>query len=231
MLTRTVRRYVIALSIVVFLVALYTVAGFWAVPHFLRSGLTDFVNTHYQRKVSLGDIRFNPYTFTLDVADFSLPDTDGEPMVAFGRLHVDLEIVSLWRLGPSFREIVLERPLVRTVVRHDGSLNLADLGKGFPPSPKQPPPKPSEPMRLFIDRFAVIAGAGTFADLSHATPFRAEFKPIAFELRNFSTRAKANTGGGNEYSLTAASPEGERLDWNGSFLLEPLSSHGTGIAP
>ena len=228
MLTRTTKRYVIALSIVVFLVALYTVAGFWAVPHFLRSGLTDFVNTHYQRKVAIGDIRFNPYTFKLDIADFSLPDADGEPMLAFGRLHVDLELVSLVRLGPYFREIVLERPLVRTVVRHDGSLNLADLGKGFPPpSPQAPPPKPSEPMRLFIDRFAVISGGGTFEDLSHATPFRAEFKPIAFELHNFSTRAKTNTGGGNEYSLTAASPEGERLDWSGTFLLEPLSSHGT----
>src|SRR5580658_6401952 len=145
MLTRTTKRYVIALSIVVFLVALYTVAGFWAVPHFLRSGLTDFVNTHYQRKVSLGDIRSNPYTFKLDVADFSLPDADGEPMLAFGRLHIDLELVSLIRLGPYFREIVLERPLVRTVVRHDGSLNLADLGKGFPPSPKEPPPKEETP--------------------------------------------------------------------------------------
>jgi hypothetical protein len=228
MLTRTTKRYVIAFSVVVFLVALYTVAGFWAVPHFLRSGLTDFVNTHYQRKVAIGDIRFNPYTFKLDVADFSLPDTDGQPMLAFGRLHVDLELVSLVRLGPYFREIELERPLVRTVVRRDGSLNLADLGKGFPPSaPKVPPPKPSEPLRLFIDRFAVIAGGGTFEDLSHATPFHAEFKPIAFELHNFSTRAKTNTGGGNEYSLTAASPEGERLDWNGTFLLQPLSSHGT----
>ncbi len=82
-------------------------------------------------------------------------------------------------------------------------------------------------MRLFIDRFAVIAGSGTFEDLSHATPFKAELKPIVFELRNFSTRAKTNTNDGNEYSLTAASSEGERLDWNGSFLLEPLSSHGT----
>ena len=63
MLTRTTKRYVIALSIVVFLVALYTVAGFWAVPHFLRSGLTDFVSTHYKRKLALGEIRFNPYTF------------------------------------------------------------------------------------------------------------------------------------------------------------------------
>jgi Domain of Unknown Function (DUF748) len=228
MLTRTTKRYVIALCIVVFLVALYTVAGFWAVPHFLRSGLTDFVSTHYKRKLSLGEIRFNPYTFTLDVADLSLPDSDGERMLAFGRLHVDLEIISLLRLGPSFHEIVLERPLVRTVVRRDGSLNLADLGKGFASAPPAtPPPKPSEPMRLFIDRFAVIAGGGTFEDLSHATPFRAEFKPIAFELHKFSTRAKANSGDSNEYSLTAASPEGERLDWSGVFLLEPLSSHGT----
>lgn len=228
MLTRTTKRYVIALSIVVFLVALYTVAGFWAVPHFLRSGLTDFVSTHYKRKLSLGEIRFNPYTFTLDVADLSLPDSDGEPMLAFGRLHVDLEIISLLRLGPSFHEIVLERPLVHTVVRRDGSLNLADLGKGFASAPPAtPPPKPSEPMRLFIDRFAVVAGGGTFEDLSHAMPFRAEFKPIAFELRKFSTRAKANSGDSNEYSLTAASPEGERLEWNGVFLLEPLSSHGT----
>ena len=122
MLTRTTKRYAIALSIVVFLVALYTVAGFWAVPHFLRSGLTDFVSTHYKRKLSLGEIRFNPYTFTLDVADLSLPDSDGEPMLAFGRLHADLEIISLLRLGPSFHEIVLERPSVRTVVRRDGSL-------------------------------------------------------------------------------------------------------------
>ena len=226
MLTRTARRYVIALSIVVLLVALYAVAGFWAVPHFLRSGVSDFVSSHYKRRVAIGDIRFNPFTFKLDISDFSLPDRDGRPMLGFGRLHVDLELVSLFKLGPSFREIELERPLIRTVVRPDGTLNLADLGKGFE-SKTPPPPKPSEPMRLFIDRFAVLAGAGTFEDLSHPTPFRAEFKPITFELHNFSTRAKPGTNDHNEYSLTAASPQGERLEWTGEFLLEPVSSHGT----
>jgi hypothetical protein len=228
MVTRTVRRYVIALSVVVLVVVLYAVAGFWAVPHFLRSGLNDFVSTHYKRQLTLGEIRFNPFTFKLDVNDFSLPDSDGQPMLGFGLLHVDLEVKSLFKLGPSFREIVLDRPLIRTVVRRDGTLNLADLGKGFPPAPANaPPPKPSEPMRLFIDRFAVLGGGGTFEDLSHATPFRAEFKPIAFELRNFSTRAKKDAHDDNEYSLNAASPQGERLTWNGTILLEPLSSHGT----
>jgi len=228
MLTRTVRRYVIALSIVVILIGLYAVAGFWAVPHYLRSGLTDFVGTHYKRQLALGEIRFNPFTFTLDVSNFSLPDSDGQPLLAFGRLHVDLEVKSLFKLGPAFHEIVLERPKVRTVVRRDGTLNLADLGKGFASEPApQPPPKPSEPMRLYIDRLAVIDGGGTFEDLSHATPFRAELKPIAFELRNFSTRAKPGAGKDNEYTLTASSPQGERLDWSGTILLEPLASHGT----
>jgi hypothetical protein len=227
MITRTVRRYVIAASVLVLLVALYAVAGFWAVPHFLRTGLTDFVSTHYQRQLALGEIHFNPFTFKLDVSDFSLPDSDGQPMLAFGRLHVDLEIKSLFKLGPSFREILLERPLVRTVVRHDGTLNLADLGKGFASTPPATPPKSTQPMRLYIDRFAVIAGGGTFEDLSHATPFRAELKPIAFELHNFSSRARKDATGDNEYSLSAASPQGERLNWAGTILLEPLSSHGT----
>ncbi len=227
-LTRTVRRYLIALSVVVLLLALYSLAGFWAVPHFLRSGLSDFVRSHYGRTLSLGDIRFNPFSFTLDISDFSLPDRDGEPMLAFSRLHVDAQLKSLFKLGPSFREIVLERPAVRAVVRPDGTLNLADLGKGFA---TKPPPAPSakstEPMRLFIDRLAVTFGGATFEDLSHAKPFRADFKPITFELRNFNTRAKASPNDNNEYSLTAASPQGERIEWNGRILLEPVSSHGT----
>jgi hypothetical protein len=227
MLTRTIRRYVIALSIVALLVGLYALAGFWAVPHFLRSGLSDFVSTHYKRSLGLGDIRFNPFTFKLDVSNFSLPDSDGQPMLAFGRLHVDLEVKSLLKLGPSFREIVLEEPRIRTVIRPDGTLNLADLGKGFAQQPKAKPAKPAEPMRLFIDRFAVVAGGASFEDLSHTTPFRAQFQPIAFELRNFSTRAKSSTDTENEYVLTAASPQGERLEWNGKVLLEPVSSHGT----
>src|SRR5581483_5395489 len=195
-----------AVSIVVLLIAVYAAVGFWAVPHFLRSGLTGFVSTHYKRALTLGEIRFNPFTFTLDVSDLSLPDSDGHPMLAFGRLHVDLEMKSLFKLGPSFREIVLERPQVRAVIRPDGALNLADLGKGFAPQPKSV--KPAESARLYIDRFEVIAGGASFEDLSHTTPFRAQFEPIAFELRNFSTRAKSGTDDENEYVLTAASPQG-----------------------
>jgi hypothetical protein len=105
------------------------------------------------------------------------------------------------------------------VIRPDGALNLADLGQGFASAPAKPQQK-SEPLRLFIQRLAVISGAAAFEDRTR--PFHAEFKPIAFELRDFSTTAKT----GNDYTLNAASPEGERLTWSGTVHLEPLSSHG-----
>jgi uncharacterized protein involved in outer membrane biogenesis len=215
------RRYIIALAVVFLLVCLYAAAGFLAVPYFARKLAVDFVRSHYARTLTLGEIHFNPFTLTLDVRGARLPDADGQTLLSFERLHVETRFASLWRFAPSFREIVLEQPYVRAVLRPGGELNLADLGKGFAPAPK--PQQPSPPLKLYIDRLAVITGSATFEDRTRAQPFRADFKPIGFELRNFSTRA----GEGNLYALNAASPEGERLIWNGTVQLSPVASHGT----
>src|SRR5262249_31388525 len=151
------------------------------VPHFARQGASDFVRSHYERTLTLGDIRFNPFTLNLDVTGVSLPDADGQTMLSFDRLHVGLQLASLWHLGPSFNEILLERPYLRAGMRRDGELNLAALGKGFPPPPVGEQNK-SGPVRLYIGRLAVINGSTTFEDRTRPTPFRADFKPIAFEL-------------------------------------------------
>jgi hypothetical protein len=107
------------------------------------------------------------------------------------------------------------------VIRHGGALNLADLGKGFPEQPSKPPQE-LKPARLYIERLAVTAGSSTFEDLTRPTPFEADFDPITFELRDFSTVG----AGGSAYALTAASEQGERLTWNGTLRLAPLSSQG-----
>ena len=214
------RRYLIGLLIVLVLVGAYAALGFLAVPYFVRKQSVDFVRTHYGRTLSIGEIHFNPFTLTLDIRRVALPDADHQTLLSFGHLRVALQLASIWRLGPSFGDILLEQPYVRAVLRPGGELNLADLGKGFPPSPPQP--KPAPPPRLYIRRLAVLAGTAVFEDRTHPTPFRAEFKPIVFELRDFSTRAVT----GNGYALEAASPEGERLLWNGTMRLAPLASRG-----
>jgi len=219
------RRYLIGLGIVLVVVGAYAAAGFLAVPYFVRKGALDFVRTHYARTLSIGEVRFNPFTLTLDVRRVALPDADRRTLLAFERLRVALQLASLWRLGPSLSEIRLEKPYVRALIRPDGELNLADLGKGFPPpSPeKQREAQNAPPPRLYIQRLAVLDGTAVFEDRSRPTPFSAELKPIIFELRDFSTRG-AKDGG---YALEAASTEGERLVWNGTVHLAPLGSRGT----
>src|SRR5690348_11987286 len=182
------RRRIIALAVAAVLIVAYAVAGFVAVPHYGRQAAVDFVRTHYGRTLAVRDVRFNPFTLNLDVTGLALPDADGRTMIGFDRLHVGLQLATLWRLGPSFGEIVLEHPYVLAVQRPGGELNLADLGKGFAPAPPQPAAK-SKPLRLYIGRLQVVNGDATFEDRSRATPFRADFTPIAFELRDFSTTA------------------------------------------
>src|SRR5579885_1317897 len=114
------KRVLLAAAVIAVLVALYALLGFLAVPHVVRSELTGYLDTHYHRRVALGDIRFNPFTLTLDVRGLSVPDADGTPMIGADLLHVELSIASLWRRAASFRDIRIERPFVRAIVRPDG---------------------------------------------------------------------------------------------------------------
>jgi hypothetical protein len=202
------------------LVLLYAGFGFLMVPRLIRSNAQSFVSEHYHRQLALGDIRFNPFSLRLDIRDLALPDADGQPMLAFRHLLVDLTVASIWRRGPSFQTILLEQPFARTVIRPDGTLNFSDLA--LPPSPQAKPEPNPKPVRLFINRFSVLGGNVAFEDHAHPSAFRAEIKPIAFDLTNFSTVSKE---GGN-YELTASSDAGERFSWSGSLSSYPLASHG-----
>ena len=219
-MTRAVRNWLVLAAVVAVFTIAYAVAGFYGVPVLARSQLLSFISEHYGRQASIGDIRFNPFTFDLEARDFNLPDADRQPMLAFGRLRLDLDLSSIWRAAPSFGAIEIDRPYVRTLIRPDGSLNLADLAKPFESNEPSPP---AAPARLFVDRFTVTGGETRFEDRSRPTPFQALLQPITFELRDFSTTGKT----GNAYALTASSAAGERFGWQGTFTVAPLASRRT----
>src|SRR3981081_212506 len=121
MMVRTRRMLLwIALPALV-LVLLYTVLGFFLVPHLIRSGVHDFVTKNYHRDVAIGDVRFNPYTLRLAVRDFGLPDEGGQPMLSFRHLLVDLTVASVWRRGPDFESILLDTPFARGWIKAEGT--------------------------------------------------------------------------------------------------------------
>ncbi|MGA7538900.1 MAG: DUF748 domain-containing protein, partial [Steroidobacteraceae bacterium] len=216
------RRYLVILAMLAGLAALYAAVGFLLVPRWTRSELVGLTARDYGRKLSIGDVRFNPFTWTLQITDFSFPDADGRPMIAFGRLELALGISSVAHLAPSLSEIVLDDPRVRAVVRRDGTLNLADLEKPFAQPATAKPTRPGKPFELLVDRLAVENGSATYEDDSRPAPFRLDLNPIGFELVSFSTTGR--TAG--RYHLTAVIGQGGRLDWTGTVRVAPLALDG-----
>ena len=217
------RRYLGLLAVLAGLVGLYAAVGFLLVPRLMRSELVGLTARDFGRTLSIGGVRFNPFTWKLAITGFSLPDADGRPMISFGRLEVAVGISSVTRLAPSLSDIVLESPRVSAVVRRDGKLNLADLEKPFArPANATAPASGSKPLRLFVDRLAVTSGSATYEDDSRSAPFRLDLNPISFELLGFST--SGNTAG--SYHLTATIDQGGRLDWTGTIRAAPMSLHG-----
>src|SRR5260370_42679539 len=128
----------ISAVVVLLLVGLYAIAGFVLAPRILRSALMQDIPKPLGVTPTVGEIRLNPFLFQLEIRDLSLAAPDGERLLGFGRLFVDLELSSTWHLAYSFADVDIDAPFVNAVVAHDGKLNLLQL------SPKTPPAKPQQ---------------------------------------------------------------------------------------
>ena len=219
-LTVGLRKVFVLAAIAALVVGLYAIIGFFVVPRAVHSQIQGFARTNYQREPTIGKVRFNPFTLTLEIHGFSFPDEDAKPLFGFERLVVNSSLSSMWRRGPSLELIELDQPFGRAVIRPDGTLNFADLAKPFAKE-KQPEPE-SEPTRVFIDLLRVIRGRVDFEDHTRPTPFQAQLQPVTFALREFSTVGT----GANSYALDAESTAGGKFSWNGTFGLKPVVAKG-----
>jgi len=204
------------LAIPLLLFGLYVALGFYAAPRIVRSQAIDFVREKYGRELTLGEIRIDPFKLQAEIKDLSLPDTDGKPMLAFRRFFVDFELSSLWQRAYVFKDVQLDAPLARTVIRSDGSVNLADLA--LPDEEDTDEPLPA----LWIQQFALGDGTVQFADLARRVPLERQLTPVNFKLEDFRT-----TPEGGAFGLTAKTQNAELMEWRGTFALEPqVSSSG-----
>lgn len=213
-----VRLHWIGLCIAVGVMLLYTLAGFFLVPYVARSQLNSFVTEELHRKISVGEIRFNPFLFDASVTGFRLSEANDEPLIEFRNLYVNAQLASLWQLAVVLKEVQVAAPSVRLIIEKDGSVNLARLI----PASEAPPEEKAAPPRVRIGTLEVIAGRAVLADYTHAEPFTAAIAPIKFTLNDFRTDA----GYQNDYNFAGTTLAGEALAWSGAFTVQPLGSTG-----
>jgi uncharacterized protein involved in outer membrane biogenesis len=206
-----------AAAVVAALVGVYALVGYKVAPRIVSDQAVKFVRETYGRELRIGSVRIDPFKLQAEIRDLALPDADGTRMLAFERLFVDFELASLWKRMFIFKDVILEAPFVRAVIRPDGVINLLDL---VPPEDPAEPPSP--PPSLWLKSFDLRNGRIEAADLARRRPFDRDFEPVTFNLKDFRTTPE---GGG--FKLSAVGEAGESFDWSGRFSIAPaLASQG-----
>jgi hypothetical protein len=211
----------VTIALLVILLGLYALAGFYWVPRLVTDQVTTLIERDFGREASLGKVRFNPFTFEFEARDFSLPDADGRRMLGFGRFYFNFELSSLWHRAWTFSDIAIEQPYARIVQRADGKLNFMDLVPAKVPQPvADKPPEDLPAVRIADLDFS--GGEVDIEDLTLEKPFETKLMPVTFELTDFHTQ-----GTGNHFAFTAGSADAGTLQVDGSFAVEPLASQGS----
>lgn len=213
---RKKRLWIIALSFAGAFV-LYVVAGFFAVPTLIAHQLSAHVEQELKHKLTLGKVRFNPLTFTIEFNDFDLREANGGALVNVKRLYANFQAISIFQRAWNFAELTLDSPAITAELRKDGSNNFSALLAAL----RDPEPKPDvPPPPLVIDRIRIGDGRIDLADLQAGDDARMRLAPIALELTALSTLAGAK----GPYELSARTADGETLSWEGEISLNPIAS-------
>ncbi len=221
-------RYRTALILVCGIVALYALLGFIAVPYAVKAYGIPALSERLRHPVLLGDIRFNPFTFSLTLSSFEIQEPDQTPMLGFQELFVNFEGTSLVRSAFLFDEIRLTLPFGLVHIQADGKLNLLDLvppsseKQALPAEAATPTAKAQSLPPVDIRLLSIRQGVIEFRDDSKQKPVTIDVVPIEITLQNFSTRP----GDKNAYAFSAEFGEGEVLAWEGNIHLDPLESSG-----
>lgn len=234
------------LAVVVLFVLLlsYALGGFLLLPWWVQKNLPHYAQQHLGWDATVGEVHANPFTFSAELRNLQANDANGEPVLAFQRLYVNLSAFDLFNGTAGFQAVELEQPMLRLDVLASGQLNLlrdwqqaparaeqpadyADIQRSVEPSDT----RPSRP-RVYLQQGDLSAGTLVLRDFSQNSSQddgqndSVEFRitPLTFSLQNLATWARPGDIG--EYRVEAMLDQ-QALSWQGSFEVDPMYSRGS----
>lgn len=196
----------------------YALAGGWLLPRLIKSELPALVASELERKASVADVRFNPFTLRLSLQQLALTETNDAPLFSLEQLEVELQWRSLLRRAWCLGDIRLVGPQLQLAIAPDGSFNISQLLATLDKHKKDE--ADSGMPRLVVGHFTLEQGKVVMQD-RHAG-YRETFAPIDFTLNNLSTLPDDN----GDYTLSADAALGGKLRWKGTASLNPISASG-----
>ncbi len=211
--------------IALFLILLYGVIGFIAVPNFIVNNVPQIVNEQTNGKLYIGDAAFNPFSFELSVSDIYFTPPNHSEFVALEEFRLNYELYSLVMGKFHFESIALVRPDINIIKDSNSSFNFAWLLELGGNEAKEPT-KSEELPPIRISNFIIEEGAIHYVDQSKALPFEADMTPINLHLKNIDTTNNSNDN--DTIRLIAGFHDGGKMDLNSRIIsLKPFALEGT----
>ncbi len=139
----------------------YTLFGYLALPPILESVLSKSLSQTLHRKVTIRDIRVNPFELSISVRGLAISERDSSgTWVSAEEVFANLQLASIIRGGPVLSEVRVSRPYVKIVRRLDGSYNFTDIIDEF----SKKPAKPSKPLKYSFNNIQIFNGSIDFVD-------------------------------------------------------------------
>ncbi len=162
------RKIAIWVAAIVAFVWILAAAG----PPLLRNKIASELSAKLHRPVSIEEIWFNPFTMSLTVRGFLVKERQGSATaVAFDELYANLELKSLFRWAPVFKELRLTKPYISLIRNEDHTYNFTDLIEEFTKSPPKEAPKspPESTPRFALNNIQILDGKIDFDDRPEQT--------------------------------------------------------------
>jgi uncharacterized protein involved in outer membrane biogenesis len=213
--------------VVLVLAALYALVGFLALPWWLKKTLPGQFDQQMGWQMELAELRTNPFTLTAEVTGLSAEDREGEPVLGFDRLFVNLGLFPLFRGVVSFQDIRLHEPFIRVDLLEDYSVNFARDWQVSRPEAPEPEtasaPEASTPLKLLFQQLVIDGGVLLFRDFSQAETAEFRITPLDLSISDLATWPREAAG--SQYSVIAALGE-QTIEWDGELSIAPLYSEG-----
>ncbi|MCQ8895688.1 DUF748 domain-containing protein [Limnobacter humi] len=182
-----VKALLIALGVFVLLLAF----AWLALPSLIQWQAPKFIQNKSGHALVMGKPEINPLKLSVRVPALKLSKPDGEELVSFDSLFVDVSGTDLLTGTIALDTVDLQGLHLNAALLPNGELNWTDLINAFKskePEPDQPPPK-FKLGHLNIDKAAI-----TVEDRRTPNGFKTRLEPLALELHNLSTLANSQSG-------------------------------------
>ena len=106
----------------------YTAFGFLGVPLLVKSQLEKRLTAATERVTTVGDVRFNPFSWQATLTDFALQGRmPGPPLLTLREVVADVSAKSLWHWAPVLEVLRIAGPQVHLARLPDGQYDVQDL--------------------------------------------------------------------------------------------------------